>query len=705
MSKQKIFSLIAATDADDIQCKDGEVEGADFLFTPEDEGESEGDVPGTPDSPGESDGENGEVEEPKKRKVVTVTRAMVFPSGYSFLAMHAPEGVTASHVIMEQSDGRIVYSSMRLPGVNPLAATPTVWSPVSSTPVAGIVKAVGVNDWLVVLTERGLLYARWDGNSYLWLGESPGAPAAVFRTEAKALPGYCDTPGALPQFVVTVPTPGETTKDVLDWLAGYSAQCTPATRQNIINAVKGAFKEFTVAAQKAGCYLSPVKVATAWKLPDGSYWQMSAPAVTGQEGNIYLRIANADCVAGILYMNLEVNRTPFGVKATMTGSDTWALAGIQPELLVSSNPMDFDADSVSAPAWVTGDSRGFNIGPLPIREEDFDPFPPVLPAMKDYGIPDDIFSIGGRLTAVMNPVTPRRGLTQIIQSDTLLPAVCRSYSRIEGEEVLCLTNSLRSASGSDDLSPLYAFCMDGIRLLDPSAGKLRATRLLSRHIAISRGAFAPLPDGTAFITRSGVVKISGTTVSVLSKNLDYEFDENDSLIYIYKRNTLLLHKKGEQKVWLYSFDTGKWEEGEGRPGVSHYAWPVPYLVIAGELGEGDIEEVTVAAPLKINPMAKEIEETPEPDSPYAIKTRPIKLTDPFTIKKLTEVEAVWPEGDRLPVKVYGALKPGKWYFLGMTTRGRMLMRGSGWRLFRVETFAVKGEKGWIVPTLRFVWEK
>lgn len=87
------------------------------------------------------------------------------------------------------------------------------------------------------------------------------------------------------------------------------------------------------------------------------------------------------------------------------------------------------------------------------------------------------------------------------------------------------------------------------------------------------------------------------------------------------------------------------------------------------------------------------------DSLQPITTRPLKLGNPFETKKLQEIEAIWADGSRLPVKVYGAARLGKWYFLGLAPHGRMLMLGSGWRFFRVQTFAVFNGTRYLLPKL------
>lgn len=84
-----------------------------------------------------------------------------------------------------------------------------------------------------------------------------------------------------------------------------------------------------------------------------------------------------------------------------------------------------------------------------------------------------------------------------------------------------------------------------------------------------------------------------------------------------------------------------------------------------------------------------------------ITTRPIKLGNPFTLKQLSGVEAIWPDRSRLGVKCYGAIRPGQWRFLGFAPYGRMVMRGSGWRFFRIETFALFDGSRFLLPTLQF----
>lgn len=92
-----------------------------------------------------------------------------------------------------------------------------------------------------------------------------------------------------------------------------------------------------------------------------------------------------------------------------------------------------------------------------------------------------------------------------------------------------------------------------------------------------------------------------------------------------------------------------------------------------------------------------------PGQPVPVTTRPLKLGDASVVKKLEEVEALWPDGSRLPLKVYGAMRLGRWRFLGLARNGRMRLRGSGWRFFKFETFAINSASGCLLPQIFIIF--
>ena len=177
----------------------------------------------------------------------------------------------------------------------------------------------------------------------------------------------------------------------------------------------------------------------------------------------------------------------------------------------------------------------------------------------------------------------------------------------------------------------------------------------------------------------------------LSKE-DDSFSEEMALAYCYEGNSLLVFRPGGESGRLYNLTTGKWHETLGSIEAFHYGWPDTWVRQKGVVGKLRIREAEDIAAGRQAPS--------EPGEMIAVKTRPVKLGDPFAVKKLKEVEAVWPDGIQRPIKVYGAIQPGHWHLLGVSSRGRMRMRGSGWRFFLFETFAVKAETGYLLPTLR-----
>lgn len=162
------------------------------------------------------------------------------------------------------------------------------------------------------------------------------------------------------------------------------------------------------------------------------------------------------------------------------------------------------------------------------------------------------------------------------------------------------------------------------------------------------------------------MKISGTKVSSLKT--DREITDRTGILY----------HGATDRIWLYDREDGI--------DARHYAWPAVWIEKEGRIGEAAVAE-------------KEIKRVRSAE-PLPITTRPIKLGDPFAVKKIEEIEAAWPDGSLWPLKVYGAMRLGKWYFLGLARKGRMRMRGSGWRYYKIETFAAPAGDEGLLPIVR-----
>lgn len=650
----KIINLRKSTTLDDLRCYDGELENADYIFD---------------DNAGGTDGGN---ESTGEGLTISLTSARTLPTGAEFIAVHCPDEKTRN-IIIKLADGTVAWMN-RDP---------------QRLPVNGPRKVIGVAEWLVILTSTGIHYARWNGSGYEHYGSAPSAPEGSLTAKVAPLPPYCVSAGEYPVLNVCIPIGSDTPKDVLGWLAGNDNDCSITTRHEITEAVKETLKSFIDDAGNAGLHLGAAMCRLSWETNDGSLWQQSGVMQTDSPkkdtDTPTLTITAADCNDGKLYMALRFSRVPYTV--TLNGPEVpkpWDEVIRKAVVLMADNVTDLNADYISTPLWIDSSRRGFMIGTRQINPEDCQ-FTETEPrgTMSGGEVPENIFSIGGRMLAVQAD-------NRVSGSKTRFPMICEGTGNISGEKLIHLTQSLRPlSSGQLGDFPLYAFCHDGIRALTPAGGSFRDVQLISRDVALSPQSFAPLPDGTCFITKAGVMKIEGTNVTLLSKKLDRRYSENDRLIYLYRENMLLLYNPGEEGIHVYSLTDGKWNYADGSFATHHYGWPDAYVQKDRNTGELTLTRETHTL------RALGTEEVLIP-----VKTRPVKLTDSFTVKKLQEIETHWPDGSRAGVKVYGALRLGKWYFLGYAPLGHAVMRGSGWRFFRFETFVVKRDGNYLVPRIR-----
>ena len=678
---EKTIYLRRESEADDLQCADGEVVNSALIF-----GEKE-----TGSGGNGSNGGSGSKGPDGPWKVSVESGMLPLPTGGRFLCLHRlPEaGVNA---VVQRGDGLILFAP---------AGGSDFWKSVSPVALPAVSKAVSVGSFLVFLTLAALYYALWNGREYVWLGSDVPAPQPVFSVTGRALPPYSYTDTELPSLTLRMDIKGDADKDVLDWLAGTSIRCSSTTRRLVAEAVASKLKEFVNAVRGAGLAIGPVRCAAAWELADGSLWQLTEPVfIGGSEERVTLRIVSADCTDGVLYLNLELSRRPFEVVSEIqlpATSSGWNSLVKGARTFVSAGPSDILNDSLDGPLWVNSGSRGFSAGKLAISTEEYGELPGAYGVTGSEGLPDDIFSIGERLLTVYRQGTTRKA-NLVATSAVGLPAMQTGVGVVAGAPLLHLTQSLRSlSSGQFGDFPLYAFCGDGIRALTPSEGSYRDVQLISRDVAISARCFAPLPDATCFLTEAGVMKIEGTSVSCISRNTDIAISPKHRLLYLYADNLLVLFEPGNPEARIYNIATGKWGEAAIAGGITdfHYAWPSCWLQIGSTVGKAVVEDMSAEAWRLARGQF----------TPVPIVTRPVKLGAPFALKQMEEVHTLWPDGSVLPVKVYGSLRLDKWYFLGQTRGSRMRMRGSGWRFFRFETFAVPtGEGGYHLPAIRCLYK-
>lgn len=596
--------------------------------------EKEGDTD-SPGSPG-SPGSTGSSDSVPDI-VLELKEGALMPEGASFVASHKLPGAEGRvNIIVMLSDGSLAYNSDSLPGVSPLVLNPyPSWEKFSPGPLVGLRKVVSSALWLVALTDSALFFAVWNGSGYSWLGETPAPPSELFEMKPRALPPYSATDGELPRFTVTVTANGDVNK-----------------------AVQSALDSFMSAVAKAGLHIEPVKAAASWRLHDGTLWLRGETQSIGPSAAPSLRTVSTVTRDGISYITMEVTVAPFEVVPAAPGLGVpsgWeeVIAGVEARLF---------------------DSEGS--------------LPEVSGSMVAEGVPSDIFAVGGCLLGTSPLLVSRQGLPPV--ADSSLGGV---------ENLLYVTDSLKAASAAaPGRRPLFLFCSDGIREAVSGASGYRDARLLSRHAPLSAAGCAPLPDGTAFITEAGVMKLSGSTVSPLpSLPSGFSPDTSTKLLYHYGADALILYRPGTTAGLCYLFATKKWHRLlVAAPLYSHhYAWPEIFIHTGSQVGAASMalqNSSHYPAGGEVTPTAYTSDSGPVP-----FKTRPIKLGSPFKTKQLSEIEGVWPDGSRLPVKVYGALRLGKWYHLGTAPSGHMRMRGSGWRFLRIESFAIKSDTRYLLP--------
>lgn len=668
--KTKIITLLPASAADDLHCKDGELENANYMF------DTDTDTPGAA-------GED---------LSMTLRDTILLPSSAAWLAMHRPPGREKSHAIAQLADGHLAFNDPDAPAI-PFQP----WTYISPEPTEIVRNAIASGDWLVFLTDRELLYARWNGAGYDWIGAAPGAPELTAAAATpRPLPPYSNAAGEQPQLTVTAPIGDDDPKAALDWLAGSPASLSSKTRLTIIEAVRTEFRQFLNAVTAAGLHYTPCLVRATWQLPDGNCWQASESRRVGETGKITLAIKASDCRDGMVYLTLAISRSPYAITAETSQlpaklNAMLADAGVQltPAMQTAGSMAGVNPGSISTPIWIDGTTRGFEIPATAIAEAEFRPFPAVLVSTDHHGLPADIFSAGQRLLAIDQD---RRHLLPSLQTAPFIAATSDPDSAACPPDTFHIAGALRSAAAGDGLPSLYAFAPDGVHYLSPGKTGYSDTHLICRHVAAGRNSFAPMPDATAFVCKAGVMKISGTAATPLTKGIEREFDETDRLMYLYKENALLLYRPGDDDCLLLTLTDGKHHRLKSWQGTRHYAWPETWTIQDDRIGRPEILFGPALQPLTEGAGTAERRLIP-------ITTRPIKLTDAFEIKQIKEVRTQWPDGSRLPVKTYGALRLGKWRFLGLARAGEMISRGSGWRFFRFETFAIYDGTRHLLPQI------
>ena len=701
---KKIIELLPPSEFDDFFCKDGEVLDGEWLFPAEPEQQPE-------PNPGEGSG-SGPDKEPESSGTTT-TRPVLKPGEVLF---SLPQGshLLLTHKVDEPSWNVIFRDSAG--NLRWQAGESSTSGVIADAAVVGNVRqAVDVGKYLVFISDKGLLFALWSNStvSYLWLGAIPSPPALTLNKLDRCLPPYSYVDGDLPQVVAEFKADQAEADTIIKWLAATDTMSiTSALKARVRNAIGESIAAFLKDVEASGLWFESLYVAGCW-MTDNEAWRPSVPMFFGESGNLKLRISDVSFSSDIFRIRLTLSRSPFVVSVRLAANGltaAWKSVVDGMKIYCGRERSSLISNAVSDAVFLDASNRGFEIpcAALPQHDPKEEPLTSVAtvpldssgyelfrPSHEGYAALDyfDYFSsspnfirnINSRLIAVWS-LGSKNNKNRISVSASYLPFMVTGENELGGDRLINVMHSLRSlSSGQLGEFPLHAFASDGIRALTPKNNSFVDVQLISRDVALSEDGFAPLPNGTAFITRRGVMEIDGTSVSCLSDNLEAQlkekrdFRETDRLAYDYATNALILYNLAESKALFYLRSSKTWHRLEWIPDNHCYLWPVLLVVDGYEIKNIRMETVEET----VEPQIRRLASFP-PGPTVTLKTRPIKLTTPFELKKLKRVEGIWPDGESHPFAVYGCLKPGLWRILGRSEGNPIRLEGSGWRFFMLE---------------------
>lgn len=689
---KKIIELKAPSNSDNLRCEDGEVENGGWLF------------PIVPDNQDSS----GNQESPDKISPQPGDSLFALPAGARVVIFHDTDYENREwNAICQMEDGSLRFYLSTLKSVRSI----------ENTDGENIIEAVAIGRFVVFLTRSGLRFIIWNSTSqnYDWLGPLPQRPTVDFQKIKKSLPPYSYVDGDSPELIVTVASEASESGLITEWLAGTDrGQCPEFLKDRVKKSVAERLKVFMTDCKKYNLFFNPVYCMTGCSTR-GADWIFSDPVFTMNAENLNLKIDAAVEIDGGVRMRLILSDSPYLLQPRFIADfvpKQWASLIEDIDFFVSPEIDIFNPDAVSDALYITPGERGFQVGALSAEQElpalykkiksigfngDFSDFtlPELLnlegdfknltiPSFSDKGI-SFIREINSRLV-VVKAGEGRMTANSVAVSHEFLPMAVSGESVIAGERLINITHSLRSlSSGQFGDFPLYGFARDGIRALTPRNGSFVDVQLISRDVALSSDSFAPLPDSVAFITARGVMEIASTSVNCLSAKIksqtgvDWKFQASDHLAYDYVADCLILYNTGLKSAMLYYRKTSTWLLLDWCPENHSYLWPRLFLQVGRAVRILDVEPPSLYGNDVFSPYV-----VPGGEMLVKISTRPIKFGAPFAVKKLKRVELLWPEGERLPFSVYGAMTLPKWHLLGHSNGQDMILAGSGWRYFKFD---------------------
>lgn len=645
-------SLHAPSEADDIRCQDGEIvlpEGLSFC------------------------------DEPSLTSVVrpVLNEKFKLPDGAKVLCFHKLPGEGERWNVVVSRGNYASYVGNE---------SPRLMTDFVRIDSFGVIKVVAVGNFIVFLCADGLRYALWSETerNYLWLDKIPAPPVVKFVPESAVLYPYVSVAGDYPEFDIRMSVPAGSEAGILTWLGGKGVGTCPDTvKISLFKEISKVLKIFVGAVKQAGLYFGPVKARAAWKVKDYLWLPSAVSFVSNSDGPLSAKIVAVVCEDGMLSLRLRLSMRPYKIgddSASVIVSGPWRELVSGAAVITEAVEETINPDVVSDAVSLSDGDRGFYIGESETADAEITAGVDIALHYPENETPQDIISEGETLFILQNGAGS--GIRMHV-SVVGLPMLLRGSDVIPGGRVINICESLRAlSSGQLGDFPLYAFTDAGIRALTPAPVGFRDVQLISRDVPFSAESFASLPDSTCFITRRGVMLVKGSSVKSLSEGLSapgklhWEFCAEDRIAYHYGLDALLLFRSGTPDCRIYGFAAGRWVRGA--------------FALDGDIGRLPVLMVSrgnAYSEIMFFETTEEVEdgasEFPVPSS-LRIITRPLKFGSALTVKKLTDIAAMFPDGIMREISVFGSLNLRKWHNLGKTTTGLMRLRGSGWRFFMFE---------------------
>lgn len=647
------INLLPPSQTDELRCADGEL---DIAWTA-----------GNDNSDNSSDSDkvaSGEDNFPEPDPEIL----FALNPGDKLLGVHRPFGIEMPwNAIVARGNNQLAYIN---------SANNRLSLPFAEFDTAAIRQLSCVGNFLIFLTNNGLRYALWNDSSgnYDWLGGIPGPPTLRLTTTPKHLYPYSSIDGEQPEMDISLAVPEGSESGVTAWLEGrLSPACPETVKSELRGKIALTVKGFVDDVARAGLFLGCVTFRAAWQT-ETYLWRPSEclSCDTTDTDLPRLIIAGAYCQNGQLSLRLRFSRVPYSVNAEITSAvpTGWGRVIDGATVVKGEEQTGLLTGTVSDVVTLRGEGRGFYIGSYKPEVDQKETLKEITPHIGSSEIPDRIDGFQDILVTMHN-LKEGVAKNRTTVSHNRFPMLTRAETTVSGNALAAAAHSLqRTGVATDGASPLYAFCTDGIHALTPYAGGLADNRLISRDAIVAPETVTPLPDSVCFITERGVMRLKNGTVSCISKALTNSdrgrvFDAECRLAYHYRRNCLYLYRPGTEGIDVYDIDGDRWYNF-GLSFEGHWsAWP-SLIVKWGATRRKETEETLL-------------------DSVW---TRPLKLGDPFAVKRLREVGILDPAMLTKEVGIFCSLNLKRWHFLGRLKPSEgvcsIRLRGSGWRFFKLK---------------------